>query len=129
MKTKILVTLIILTFCISCGYLFQLKPNKKITHRIEYSFQQTKQPVDLTTLDLGIQWDKFLILQPYSQPKDIAKKLPQLDLQNIYQSDIMYSDNHFELVFIKNNKSIATCNLSRNIKISPKGQLNLFETN
>jgi len=59
------------------------------------------------------KWDKFLIIPPYTKLSTLSKKL-HIDLSELKNTGIEYSDNKSILVFIKNNIILKYTEYPRN---------------
>jgi len=58
-----------------------------------------------------------MIIGCYENPKIVGER-EGLDLKNIYNNSITYSDNFVLLVFLHNRKSVKICKLDLDVKIS-----------
>jgi hypothetical protein len=108
---KVIVSLLLIMNLISCQYLSQLNSDKELTKTIETKIKDNSMKIDLTKID-NLDYDKLLILEPYSNIEKIEKEL-NIDLSNISENQIHSSDGINLLVFLKNKKSIKISELSR----------------
>ncbi len=108
---KIIVIGIIFISIISCGYLFQLENDKVLNEKIETELNSKNKTVDFTKIT-DFEWDSLIILGPYSQVEKIEEEL-NLNLTNIRQNGIEYSDFYDLVVFLKNKKSVKIVELKR----------------
>jgi hypothetical protein len=69
--------------------------------------------INLTELN-SFEWNELLILGPYSVIDNIEKEL-NLDLENIRENGIEYSDSINLLIFLKDGKSVKISEVSRGI--------------
>lgn len=104
---------------VSCNT--KLKPDKELTQKIENLYAEEKKPVDLEKIT-NFQWDKYLIIGPY-RPIEEIEHTTGLNLENIYGNAIEFSDSMTLLIFIKNNKSIKICELTRKFELSQEKRL------
>jgi uncharacterized protein YebE (UPF0316 family) len=112
MKKLIGIGIIFLTI-FSCQYLNTLKSDKTLTEKIETEFKSENEIINLSILN-SFEWEELLILGPYSVIDNIEKEL-NLDLENIRENGIEYSDSINLLIFIKDGKSIKISEVSRRI--------------
>ncbi|WP_292948630.1 hypothetical protein [Olleya sp. UBA1516] len=98
---------------ISCGYLFQLENDKKLTEKIITELHSKNRTVDFSKV-ADFEWDSLIILGPYSQVERIEEEF-SLNLKNIRQNGIEYSDYYDLIVFVKNKKSIKIVELKKAI--------------
>ncbi len=110
MRKLITIGTIFLTF-FSCQYLSQLNSDKTLTEKIEAEFKS--EIIDLTKLN-SFEWNELLILGPYSVIDNVEKEL-NLDLENIRENGIEYSDSINLLIFLNNDKSVKISEVSRGI--------------
>ncbi|MFT4734612.1 MAG: hypothetical protein ACI9K1_001569 [Arcticibacterium sp.] len=96
---------------ISCGYLFQLENDKILTEKIEAELNSKNKTVDFAKV-ADFEWDSLIILGPYSQVEKIEDEL-NLNLTNIRQNGIEYSDFYDLVVFLKDKKSVKIVELKR----------------
>jgi hypothetical protein len=96
---------------ISCGYLFQLENDKILTEKIEAELNSKNKTVDFSKV-ADFEWDSLIILGPYSQVEKIEEEL-NLNLLNIRQNGIRYSDFYDLVVFLKDKKSVKIVELKR----------------
>lgn len=108
---KVVVSLLLIMNLISCQYLSQLNSDKELTKTIEIKIKDNPMKIDLTKID-NLDYDKLLILEPYSNIEKTEKEL-NIDLSNISENQIHSSDGINLLVFLKNNKSVKISELSR----------------
>ena len=102
----------ILSFSIiSCGYLFQLENDKILTEKIEAELYSKNKIIDFAKV-ADFEWDALIILGPYSQVEEIEEEL-NLNLINIRQNGIEYSDFYDLVVFLKDKKAIRIIELKR----------------
>ena len=100
----------------SCNYFFQLSSDENLTKQIERKFYEKKVPVDLFFIK-SFEWDNYIVIGCYENPKIVGER-EGLDLKNIYNNSITYSDNFVLLVFLHNRKSVKICKLDLDVKIS-----------
>lgn len=112
MRKLIIIGTIFLTF-FSCQYLNHLNSDKTLTEKIEAEFKSESEIIDLTKLN-SFEWNELLILGPYSVIDNVEKEL-NLDLENIRENGIEYSDSINLLVFLNNGKSVKISEVSRSI--------------
>jgi len=112
MRKLIGIGILFLTF-FSCQYLTQLSSDNTLTEKIEAEFKTESEITDLTKLN-SFEWDELLILGPYSVIDNVEKEL-NLDLENIRENAIEYSDDINLLIFLKGGKSIKISEVSRGI--------------
>jgi len=100
-------------FCviISYGYLFQLENDKILTEKIEAELNSKNKIVDFQKV-ADFEWDSLIILEPYSQVEKVEEEL-NLNLINIRQNGIRYSDFYDLIVFLKDKKSVKIVELKR----------------
>ena len=110
---KLLVIGIILLTLFSCQYLNPLRSDKDLTEKIETEFKIGNEIVDLSKLN-NFEWNELLILGPYSVIDNVEREL-NLDLENIRENGIEYSDSINLLIFLKNGKSVKISQVSRGI--------------
>jgi hypothetical protein len=96
---------------ISCGYLFQLENDKILTEKIETELSSKNRTIDFAKV-ADFEWDSLIILGPYSQVEKIEEEL-SLNLENIRQNGIEYSDYYDLVVFLKDKKSVKIVELKR----------------
>ena len=96
---------------ISCGYLFQLENDEKLANKIETKLNSENGTVDFVKIT-DFDWDSLIILGPYTTIENIEEEL-NLNLANIRQNGIHYSDLYDLVVFIKNKKSVKIVELKR----------------
>jgi hypothetical protein len=96
---------------ISCGYLFQLENDKILAEKIETELNSESNKIDFTKV-ADFEWDSLIILGPYSQVEKIEEEL-NLNLKNIRQNGIRYSDYYDLIVFLKDKKSVKIIELKR----------------
>jgi len=96
---------------ISCGYLFQLENDEILTEKIETELNSKNNKVDFAKVT-DFEWDSLIILGPYSQVENIEEEL-NLNLTNIRQNGIEYSDYYDLVVFLKDKKSVKIIELKR----------------
>ncbi len=113
MTKKIGIGLFLLVFA-SCKFSNTLESDKKLSTKIETAFVAKDKKVDFSQFD-GFNWNQLLILGPYSAVGHIEKIL-KLDLSNIKENGIEYSDAFNLLIFIENGKSIKISEVSRSIE-------------
>lgn len=107
---KIIVIGILFISIISCGYIFQLENDKILTEKIETELNSNNK-VDFAKVT-DFEWDGLIILGPYSQVEKIEEEL-NLNLTNIKQNGITYSDHYDLVVFLKDKKSVKIVELKR----------------
>ncbi len=98
---------------ISCGYLFQLENDEKLAEEIETELNSEKRSVDFAKMT-DFDWDSLIILGPYTTVENIEKEF-DLNLANIRQNGINYSDYYDLVVFIKDKKSVKIIELNRRL--------------
>ncbi len=98
---------------ISCGYLFQLENDEKLAEEIETELNSEKRTVDFAKMT-DFDWDSLIILGPYTTVENIEKEF-DLNLANIRQNGINYSDYYDLVVFIKDKKSVKIIELNRRL--------------
>ena len=103
MKKLIVIGIVFSTF-FSCQYLNPLHSDKTLTEKIEEEFKSELKIIDLTELN-SFEWNELLILGPYSIVENVEKEL-NLDLENIRENGIKYSDYINLFVFLKDGKLI-----------------------
>jgi hypothetical protein len=108
---KIVLLLLLIMNLLSCQYLSQLNSDKELTKTIETKIKGNPMKIDLTKIN-NLDYDKLLILEPYSNIEKTQKEL-NIDLSNISENQIHSSDGINLLVFLKNKKSIKISELSR----------------
>jgi len=96
---------------ISCGYLFQLENDKILSEKIEAELNSKSKTVDFPKI-ADFEWDSLIILGPYSQVEKIEEEL-NLNLTNIRQNGIRYSDYYDLVVFLKDKKSVKIVELKK----------------
>ena len=102
---------ILFFFLTSCGYLFQLENDKKLAEKIETELNSENGTVDFAKVT-DFEWDSLIILGPYSVVDEIEKEF-NLNLTNIRQNGIEYSDFYDLVVFLKDKKSVKIVELKR----------------
>lgn len=112
MRKLIEIVIIFLTL-FSCQNLNQLSSDKTLTEKIEEEFKSEMEIIDLTELN-SFDWNELLILGPYSVIDSIEKEL-NLDLENIRENGIEYSDSINLLIFLKDGKSVKISEVYRGI--------------
>jgi hypothetical protein len=108
---KVALLLLLIMNLISCQYLSQLNSDNELTKTIETKIKDNPMKIDLTKID-NLDYDKLLILEPYSNIEKTQKEL-NIDLSNISENQIHSSDGINLLVFLKNKKSVKISELSR----------------
>lgn len=130
---KIVLLLLLIMNLLSCQYLSQLNSDKELTKTIETKIKDNPMKIDLTKIN-NLDYDKLLILEPYSNIEKIQKEL-NIDLSNISENQINSSDGINLLVFMKNKKSVKISELSRtngdfeDYKVVINKENTLFEKN
>jgi hypothetical protein len=130
---KIVLLLLLIMNLLSCQYLSQLNSDKELTKTIETKIKDNPMKIDLTKIN-NLDYDKLLILEPYSNIEKTQKEL-NIDLSNISENQINSSDGINLLVFMKNNKSVKISELSRtngnfeDYKVVINKENTLFEKN
>lgn len=110
MKKSIITThLFFLIF--SCQYFFQLENDKNLAEKFKKEIYKENNNVYFSSLT-NFDWDSLIILGPYSSIEDVEKEF-KLDLTNIKQNGITYSDFYNLIVFLKNNKSIKIVEINK----------------
>ena len=89
----------------------QLNSDKNLTKIIETKIKDNSKKIDLTKIQ-NLDYDQLIILQPYSNIEKIQNEI-NVDLSNIKENGIYYSDDINLLVFLKNKKSIKISELYR----------------
>src|SRR5690554_5232158 len=112
MKKIIGIGIIFLT-TVSCGYLFQLENDEKLAEEIETKLNSENGTVDFAKMT-NFDWDSLIILGPYTTVENIEKEF-DLNLANIRQNGIHYSDYYDLVVFIKDKKSVKIVELNRRL--------------
>lgn len=112
MKIKAL-TGILFFFVFSCQYFSQLKNDEVLTNKLLMEFKNEGETVKLSKIT-DFEWDSLLILGPYTVIEEIEEEL-DLNLSNIRQNRINYSDSYNLIVFLKNKKSIKIIEFPRSI--------------
>jgi len=112
MKRLIGIGIIFLTL-FSCQYLNPLHSDNTLTEKIETEFKSDSEIIDLTKLN-SFEWNELLILGPYSVIDNVEKER-NLDLENIRENGIEYSDSINLLIFLKDGKSVKISEVSRGI--------------
>ena len=102
---------ILLLSIISCGYLFQLENDKKLTEKIETELNSENGAIDFAKIT-DFDWDSLIILGPYTTIENVEDEF-NLNLANIRQNGIHYSDYYDLVVFIKDKKSVKIIELNR----------------
>lgn len=113
---KKIIPFLVLLVCISCQYFHQLESDKELSGVIENEIANHREPINLATLT-NFEWDNYLIIGPYSLIENVEKKY-KIDLSNISENGIEYSDYYYILVFIKDKKSIKICELKKHGKLN-----------
>ena len=103
---------------ISCGYLFQLENNEKLAEEIETELNSENGAVDFAKMT-DFDWDSLIILGPYTTVENVEKEF-DLNLANIRQNGIHYSDYYDLVVFIKDKKSVKIVELNRRLSSQRK---------
>lgn len=130
---KIVLLLLLIMNLLSCQYLSQLNSDKELTKTIETKIKDNPMKIDLTKIN-NLDYDKLLILEPYSNIEKTQKEL-NIDLSNISENQINSSDGINLLVFMKNKKSVKISELSRtngdfeDYKVVINKENTLFEKN
>jgi len=117
MKKAIVIGVLFLSI-ISCGYLFQLKNDEKLAEKIEKELNSENGAIDFAKMT-DFDWDSLIILGPYTTIENIEKEF-DLNLANIRQNGIHYSDYYDLVVFIKDKKSVKIVELKRAINSQRK---------
>ena len=117
MKKAIVIGVLFLSI-ISCGYLFQLKNDEKLAEKIEKELNSENGAIDFAKMT-DFDWDSLIILGPYTTIENIEKEF-NLNLANIRQNGIHYSDYYDLVVFIKDKKSVKIVELKRAINSQRK---------
>jgi len=112
MKKAIVIGVLFLSI-ISCEYLFQLKNDEKLAEEIEKELSSENGAIDFAKMT-DFDWDSLIILGPYTTIENIEKEF-DLNLANIRQNGIHYSDYYDLVVFIKDKKSVKIVELKRAI--------------
>lgn len=97
----------------SCEYLNPLYSDNTLTEKIESELKSDLEIIDLSKLN-SFEWDKLLILGPYSDIETVEQEL-NLDLENIRENGIKYSDSINLLIFLRDGKSVRISEVSRGI--------------
>jgi len=98
---------------ISCGYLFQLENDEKLAKKIETELNSENVTVDFAKMT-DFDWDSLIILGPYTTIENVEEEF-NLNLANIKQNGIHYTDYYYLVVFIKNKKSVKIIELNRSL--------------
>src|SRR5690554_6689747 len=109
--TKIITLGVLLLSLYSCQYKNQLYSDKKLTEKIEREVSFETSNTDFANINY-FEWDSLLILNPYSNIEVSGKKL-NLNLGNIRNNEIEFSDSFNLIIFIKNEKAVKISELSR----------------
>jgi len=117
MKKAIVIGVLFLSI-ISCEYLFQLKNDEKLAEKIEKELNSENGAIDFAKMT-DFDWDSLIILGPYTTIENIEKEF-DLNLANIRQNGIHYSDYYDLVVFIKDRKSVKIVELKRAINSQRK---------
>ncbi|GAA0751458.1 hypothetical protein [Psychroflexus lacisalsi] len=96
---------------ISCGYLFQLENDEKLAKKIETELNSENGAVDFAKMT-DFDWDSLIILGPYTTIENVEDEF-NLNLANIRQNGIHYSDYYDLIVFLKDKKSVKIIELNR----------------
>ena len=96
---------------ISCGYLFQLENDEKLAKKIETELNSENGAVDFAKMT-DFDWDSLIILGPYTTIENVEDEF-NLNLANIRQNGIHYSDYYDLIVFLKDKKSVKNIELNR----------------
>lgn len=112
MKRLLVIGMLFLTL-FSCQYFNSLHSDNTLTEKIEAEFKSDSEIIDLTKLN-SFEWNKLLILGPYSVIDNVEKEL-NLDLENIRENGIEYSDSINLVIFLKDGKSVKISEVSRGI--------------
>ena len=104
---------ILILFCliISCVYLFQLENDKKLPEKIETELNSKNKTVDFEEI-IDFDWNSLIILGPYTTIENVEEEF-NLNLANIRQNGIHYSDYYDLLVFLKEKKSVKIAEFNR----------------
>ncbi|OIQ18732.1 hypothetical protein [Lacinutrix sp. MedPE-SW] len=103
---------------ISCGYLFQLENDEKLAKKIETELNSENGTIDFVKLT-DFDWDSLIILGPYTTIENMEDKF-NLNLANIRQNGIHYSDYYNLVVFLKDKKSVKIIELNRTLSSQQK---------
>ncbi|GGG97157.1 hypothetical protein GCM10011416_13910 [Polaribacter pacificus] len=95
----------------SCHYFNQLSSDKILTEEIELKFNSKSPIIDLASLN-SFEWDALVILEPYTFIDNVEGVL---DLENIRENAIKWSDSFNLFVFLENGKSVKISEVSRRI--------------
>ncbi len=104
---------------VSCGYLFQLENDEKLAEKVERQLNSEIGTVDFAKMT-DFDWDNLIILGPYTTVENVEEEL-NLNLANIRQNGIHYSDYYDLVVFIKEEKSVKIVELNRGLR--PQGRI------
>ena len=96
---------------ISCQGSSRLKSDERLVTIIEKKMLTDDQNIDFSTIDL-IDWDGIMFFGPYSD-LELFNSSSELDLKNIEQNLIKHHDSFYLIVFLKNQKSVAIAEVSR----------------
>lgn len=104
---------IIMAFCLifSCQNFFQLESDEILSERIKKEIHKENNIINFSSLT-NFDWDNLIILGPYTSIEDIEKEF-DLDLTNINQNGIAYSDHSNLIVFLKKKKSTKIVEISK----------------
>ncbi|WP_435261832.1 hypothetical protein [Tenacibaculum sp. nBUS_03] len=90
-----------------------MNSDNSLTEKIKTKLKSNSEITDLTELN-NFEWNELLILGPYSVIENIEKEL-NVDLENIKENGIEYSDSINLLVFLKDGKSVKISEVSREV--------------
>lgn len=103
--------IIVLCLLFSCQYFFQLENDKNLAEKIKKEIYKDNHNFHFSSLT-NFDWDSLIILGPYTSIEDIEKEF-ELDLNNINQNGIAYTDYFNLIVFLKNNRSIKIVEIDK----------------
>lgn len=116
-KTIPLVIFIFIFSCNNNSINNNIELSEKLNALTEYHIQNNlKLTIKLDTIT-DFEWENFFVLPPYSRIEDVEKEL-NLDLNDLYKTNIEHLDGICVLVFIKNNQLISYCEHPRWVDFS-----------
>jgi hypothetical protein len=106
---------ILFSSILSCQYIFQLENDENLNKKILKDLYADRGISDFSKIT-DFEWDSLIILGPYSLIDRVETEL-NLNLTNIRQNGIRYSDFYELIVFLKNKKSVKIVELKGVIKL------------
>lgn len=100
---------------LSCQFIFQLENDENLNNAILKNLNSDIGISDFTKIT-DFDWDSLIILRPYSSIDKVETEF-DLNLTNIKQNGIEYSDSYDLIVFLKNKKSVKIVELKRVIEL------------